>query len=81
MPAKQRFSMRRTRRNRGRRGERTANSESLSQMISCDTSGMVKEPLTSVPSLVFPVHDSETRVSKIVMSLNGSEDREAVKDN
>ncbi len=38
-------------------------------MISCETSGMVREPLTSVPSLVCPDQDKDTRVSKIVMSL------------
>lgn len=54
--------------------ERTTKSESLSQIISCDTSGIVREPLTSVPSLAVPVQDSDTRVSKIVMSLNSNED-------
>jgi len=47
----------------------TWNPESLSQSISCDTSGIVSEPLTSVPSLVFPVQDNEIQVSKIVISL------------
>lgn len=38
-------------------------------MISCDTSGIVNEPLTSVPSLAVPTQDSIKRISKMVISL------------
>lgn len=49
---------------------RTTKSESLSQIISCDISGIVKEPFTSVPSLVVPTQDNVIRISKMVISLH-----------
>lgn len=51
------------------RGNLTANSDRLSQMISCDTSGIVNEPCTSVPSLALPAHFNDTLQSKMVISL------------
>jgi hypothetical protein len=54
----------------------TRNSDRRSQIISCDTSGMVNVPFTSVPSLAVPCHFMTTLQSKIVINLtgNGSKD-------
>ena len=50
----------------------TTKSDSLSHMISCDTSGIINVPLTSVPSLAEPVHFNTILQSKIVINLNES---------
>ena len=58
-----------TRRERGRRILLTTKSDSLSHMISCDTSGIVNVPLTLVPSLAEPDHFNIILQSKIVINL------------
>lgn len=53
----------------------TAKSDSLSHMISCDTSRIVNFPLTLVPSLAMPLHSNITLQSKIVISLHDEAQR------